>query len=136
MLNVTDVLDDPDFLAPFTVIRAVERVTEKGRAERTEETFTAAGCVQPATAREREVLPEGERDRETLVIYTRTALRTGDEAEGTAADAIDVNGVRYTVSAVEAWPHYVRALAQRTQADAGNLAAREGGRYLEAQGNG
>lgn len=112
-MDISFLLDDPAFCVAFTVLRRTESVNDNGRAERAEERLPMTGNVQPAGPRELERLPEGERDRETLVIYTRAPLRVGDEGTGTAADIVVYGGARYTVSAVEPWPGYTRALAQR-----------------------
>lgn len=113
MMDISFLLDDPDFCVSFTVLRRAETVDDKGRAGHSEEAQSMTGVVQPAGPRELERLPEGERDRETLSIYTRTPLRVGNVDAGTAADIVVYGGGRYTVSAVETWPGYTRALAQR-----------------------
>lgn len=115
MLDVSALLDDTAFCFSFTCLRRVESVNDYGRAEYEETATPMTGAVQPATARELERLPEGERDRETLVIYTRQPLCVGNLAEGTAADCVLYNDARYTVAAVETWPGYTRALAQKEQ---------------------
>ncbi len=113
MLDVSALLDDTTFCTLFTVLRLTESVNDHGRAEYAEASTSMTGVVQPATARELERLPEGERDKETLTIYTRQPLRVGNLANGTAADCVQYNGARYTVAAVETWPGYTRALAQK-----------------------
>lgn len=113
MMDVSFLLDDPDFCMVFTVLRRSEAVNSKGRAEHAEERLHMTGVVQPASPREREVLPEGDRDRETLVLYTRRPLRVGSPADGTAPDCVLYGGARYAVAAVETWQGYTRALAQR-----------------------
>lgn len=113
MLDVSALLDDQSFCTPFTVVRSAEVVNDKGRAAYVEVSTPITGVVQPATARELDRLPEGERDKETLTIYTRQPLRVGNLANGTAADCVLYNGARYTVAAVETWPGYTRALAQK-----------------------
>ena len=117
MLDVSALLDDPAFCTVFSVLRRSESVNSKGRAEHTSDALIMTGVVQPATPRELEVLPEAERDRETLVIYARQPLRVGDAADGTAADWILYRRARYSVSAVETWPGYTRALASRERKD-------------------
>lgn len=113
MLDVSALLDETAFCTTFTVLRITEAVNDHGRAEYAEASMPMTGVVQPATARELDRLPEGERDKETLTIYTRQPLHVGNLPEGTAADCVLYNGARYTVSAVETWPGYTRALAQR-----------------------
>lgn len=113
MLDVSALLDDKAFCAPFTVLRKTESVNDKGRAEYVDASMPMIGVVQPASARELDRLPEGERDKETLTVYTRQPLRVGNLADGTSADCVVYNGARYTVAAVETWSGYTRALAQK-----------------------
>lgn len=113
MMDISFLLDDPAFNISFTVVRRTETVNDRGRAEFIEEHAAMIGVVQPATARELERLPEGERDKETLTIYTRQPLRVGSVADGTATDRVLYGGTTYFVAAVETWPGYTRALVQR-----------------------
>lgn len=110
-LDISYLLSDPDFCAAFTVERCVEAVDDKGRAQLTSEVLPWRGVVQPATPRELERLAEGDRDRETITVYSRVPLRVGQRPEGTAADVILWQGQRYEVASVEPWHGYVRALA-------------------------
>ena len=113
MIDISFLLNDPAFNVSFTVVRRAETVNIRGRAEFIEEHAAMTGVVQPAAAHELERLPEGERDKETLTIYTRQPLRVGSVADGTATDCVLYGGARYFVAAVETWPGYTRALVQR-----------------------
>lgn len=114
-LDISFLLSDPDFCAAFAVERFTEAVDDKGRAQLRGERLPWRGVVQPATARELERLPEGDRDRETITVYSREPLRVGQrpggDTECPAADVIHWQGQRYEVASVEPWPGYVRALA-------------------------
>lgn len=110
-LDISYLLSDPDFCAAFTVERCAESVDDKGRAQLAATSLPWRGVVLPATPRELERLPEGDRDRETITVYSREPLRVGQRPEGTAADVILWQGQRYEVASVEPWPGYVRALA-------------------------
>lgn len=77
-------------------------------------TFTIRASVQPATGRELQRLPEGERVRDWLAIWTPTLLRT---QEGSSApDRISIDGYTYEVAIVDDWMSeggYCKAIAQR-----------------------
>ena len=60
--------------------------------------------VQPADGEALETLPEGERTSDAILVMTRTPLRTGSQFEGTRADEVIVDGVRYQVRTVKRWP--------------------------------
>ena len=91
----------------FTVER-VDRSTgswSKGqRVEGTSSTFTARGSVQPITGRELQLVPELDREKENIKIYTETELIDKDVVTR-------ANGLKYQVQAVSDWtpygiPHY------------------------------
>lgn len=110
-LDVAYLLGDPDFCVAFAVERCAEAVDDKGRTQMAGEVLPWQGVIQPATPRELERLPEGDRDRETITVYSREPLRIGQRPENTVADVILWRGQRYEVVNVEPWPGFVHALA-------------------------
>ena len=110
-LDVAWLQDDPDFCVSFTVERVCGTVSDKGRAAFQTETQAACGVIQPATMRELERLAEGDRMRESIVVYAREPLSLGQRPEGPAADVIIWKDQRYEVMSVESWPGYQRAIA-------------------------
>ena len=112
VLDVSFLLSDPDFCAAFGIERCSETVDDMGRAHLACEVLPWRGVVQPAGPRELERLAEGDRDRETITVYSREPLRVGQRPEGSGPDVILWQGERYEVVNVEPWPGYVRALAQ------------------------
>lgn len=66
----------------------------------TDSTFT--GSVQPLGGRDRQVLPEGLRQRDGRKVYCdRGTLRTDDQHTGNVADEVLINGIAYTVVHVD-----------------------------------
>ena len=116
--DLTELLRDPDFAEPFHVTRR-EAVDDGGDDYRLEQSeLEAVGSVQPATPAELERLPEEDRDKETIAVFTAFPLRAG--GRGTARpDRITLlrSDATYLVVAVEPWVHlgctWCRALAQR-----------------------
>lgn len=103
MTEFLAMLTDPELGAVnFTVERVTSSIDNKGRAKETAETHVAQGSVQPATGKERELLPEGERTSETIAVYTPFALRMNDEGN-VKADIIISQGKRYRVAMVQPW---------------------------------
>lgn len=117
-MDLSVLLTDPDFARPFAVIRRTERVDERGRADYAQERFDALGSIQPATPKELERLPEGDRHKETVAVFTATALRAGDEETGTAPDWLERHGALYEVTSLDNWTTegFCHALAQRVTA--------------------
>lgn len=84
-------------------------------------TITVVGAVQPGGMRELMTLEEGDRSKDTLTIWTQTALLTEDEVAQRAADRIVYGGEVWQVRRVESFGltpelrHY-HAIAIREQA--------------------
>ena len=79
-------------------------------------TVTTEAIVQPSTPREVERLPENERTREAITIFTRYALRGSFVNTQQPADEVIWESRRYTVRLVEPWEQqarYARAIAVR-----------------------
>jgi hypothetical protein len=56
------------------------------------------GSPQPMRGADRQVLPEGVRQRESLKVYCdQGTLRTADQHAGVPADEVEIDTVRYTV---------------------------------------
>ncbi len=95
------------FNTPITVRRTTEATTfVNGLAQLVTsiDTFHLNGVsVQPLTGRERELLPEGIRDRELKKIYSRCPLLSIDVQGKVHADRIDDYGQEYVVQSVENW---------------------------------
>lgn len=77
-------------------------VTVPGVAPETR--LTATISFQVVGGREIDLLPEGERTKESRKGYTTTLLRTTDEQNATAADEIEADGRLWKVVRVDAFP--------------------------------
>lgn len=66
--------------------------------------------IQPIREREIQYLPEGRRNREAIVIYTDTEIRTLDEGANLPPDIVFARGKSYEVARVwyhtTPWLHY------------------------------
>lgn len=110
MLNISDILDDPDFIVPLVLERRTEKMDEYGRASHEGTRLEIMANIQPLSPKELERLPEADRNKELLVVYSRSMIRgTGP---GIAPDVIFWQGRPYEVSGVEAWPGWWRATIQ------------------------
>jgi hypothetical protein len=54
------------------------------------------------------ILPSGVRITDTLVLYTKTALKVDDESNGVTADEVNIDGVLYKVFVERNWNRYLR----------------------------
>ena len=68
------------------------------------ETNTSTDAVvQPSSPREVEQLPEGERVRESITVYTGSALIASSVDNANRGDEVSWDGRRYQVRVVEDW---------------------------------
>lgn len=78
--------------------------------------LTVEAVVVPASGRQLERLPEGQRSKDTIAIYSPTELRTAS-VDGPPADRLTWQGASYEVQSVKPWNEaggFFEALAVRT----------------------
>lgn len=97
MIDLSDIVNDPDFATAFEVETRAEKVGDDGRATFDVATQMATGVVIPdGESLKRQ--PDGSRLSGSIEVYTCNALWPADEAR--QADVVIWNGARYTVMAV------------------------------------
>ena len=90
--------------ASYTVTRFAQGAYENGRFVRGAPTqFTIRALIQPTRGQDLLRLPEGERTRELVTIYTTDELHTANAPGGAAADRVTWRGETYEVQGVERW---------------------------------
>jgi galactose-6-phosphate isomerase len=103
LLDVTDVLDDPDFNDFFSVRRPALVATSGGTAAETDQTFTqCVGVVTPASAADMQLLPEGSFQQGVISIITKFRLQSGKGVDF-GPDIVYWHGASYTVMHVGDW---------------------------------
>ncbi|MCM3141662.1 hypothetical protein [Brevibacillus sp. MER 51] len=116
MINVSEVITDPDFAQQFQVFRKSGEWS-KGRSGSSEVPIIMTGIVTVADAKTLEQLPEGDRVTGLMCFYSTQELHTTRE-EGTS-DQIEWRGERYRVKQV--FPYgdygYFKAVGQRMEGD-------------------
>lgn len=74
--------------------------------------FNIVASIQPVgPGKEGDLLPEGDRTKDAIRIYTETELRVSDSVAGTKGDQIDFRDRTYEVRAKAVWtptdiPHF------------------------------
>lgn len=113
LLDVTDVLDDPDFLdTTLALVRRVVAQQQDGTARGAGGPIPFAGVVIPDGGQELIQTPEGNQVQGDITIYTRTPLTAGDANYD--ADVVHWNGSAYRVIATKPWLYasaYTQAVA-------------------------
>ena len=100
--ELLDVITDPDLGGcEFAYLRVTETVDSKGRSALTGMLQATQGNIQPAPGKERELLPEEDRVKAAILIFTPAELTVGQGA--TKADRIQYQGNIYRVALAEPW---------------------------------
>ena len=98
LLDVSDVLLDPDFADTITVYRQAVTVGSDGRSVRVQTSFTTGAVVTPDKFSTLQRQAEGSNVSETITVTTQ--FRLTSSTDGYDADEILWNGKRYVVIAV------------------------------------
>jgi hypothetical protein len=128
LLDVSELMWDPDFCDEFTYVRNFVTINNYGEAVQTPTTLTAYGSIQPINSRTYDIFPDLTRISGSLECYTTTAL-TCVSTNPLASDLVLWNGLTYVVQAISSdysnWGggHYVAVLALQDllSADPGTL---------------
>lgn len=123
LLDVTELLLDPDCVSTFDLERRTEYVGSNGRATIAFERFPdLVGSIQPISGKTLELFPDLARASDQIEIYTMSRLLVATYR--TAGDMIVWQSRRYTVLAVRDFTNYgagfvvaIAALRDLTQAD-------------------
>ncbi|MCG4261368.1 hypothetical protein K6W36_12410 [Acetobacter senegalensis] len=99
LLDVADILDDPDFNQRIVVDRTEKETDERGETICKTTPMEFIGVAVPITAQELIRLPDAERLSGGLTVYSRFPLVAGDGA--ITADVVTVNQRCYTVISVD-----------------------------------
>ena len=119
MPDISIALLDPELgFLRFTVRRLTYRLSQ-GTTTVTHADHTAEGCIHPGTPEMVQLLPEEERHKELIAIYTSFPLSMGSNPGGvtwTAADRILYDGKVWKLARLRDWSlfGYYQALAVLT----------------------
>ena len=115
MIDLSDLMHDPDFCEPF-VIRRRKGVWEDGIFVPKNEEIKIIGIVEPTTGEDLKTLPEADKVSGMMTFYTKEAVTLGTEEQ--QSDEIICRGSRYKVVQVQDWSRHgfykcIAALAGR-----------------------
>ena len=95
-MSLSQVIDCIGRREPFRVIRPMGGVDVKGEYQRNPpQDFPATGAIQQADPKMLEKLPEGERSKEALIVFTETELRNVRAAKDGEADILKMRGAEW-----------------------------------------
>lgn len=117
MLNVSEILSDPDFIQPLSVTRSTGAFVAGGY-QSTPTTLTLGAVVTVAKERDLAQVAEGDRVTGAILLYSSSEVfltRAGTAGDG-PSDVITWRGDQYRLAKV--WPYgdygYWKALGVRT----------------------
>lgn len=91
---------------PVTVMRPQPGIWHDGSwLESQPATVVIRASVQPAKERDLERLPEGQRTKGAIRVFSKDAIYTADEGAGRRADRITHAGRHWEVATVDHWDH-------------------------------
>ena len=102
-LDVNRVLLDAHFRTTVTLCRRAVTIDAHGRTAVTETTTPIGAVVRPATEKDLERLPEGDRDRGHIKVLSESEMTAGTEA--VQPDEIIWSGSRWVVKTCDSWQY-------------------------------
>jgi len=106
LLDVTDVLSDPDFANSLTCERITQTIGEDGIAVNSAQLFPFKGVVTNNLGDILDRAAIGEHIKGNISVYTRFALQDGKD--GYTADIVRWRNRRFTVANVSDYSHFGR----------------------------
>ena len=130
MIDIFTALPDPELgFLQFTVRRLTYRLSQ-GTTTVTHADHTAEGCIHPGAPEMAQLLPEEERHKDMIAVYTSFPLSMGINPGGitwTAADRILYDGRVWKLARLRDWSQfgYYQALAVGTDESVQGLGIRD-----------
>ena len=114
MINLGYLMTDPLFATPYTVLRRTGEYVEGEWEESELEELQYYGPVQPATEREIEQLPEGDRQGSIMKFFCKPPNKLYISGDNGLSDEIMFAGRKYKIISVKDWERYgyIRAFAK------------------------
>jgi hypothetical protein len=99
MIDVSEVVNDPDLAQAFMIQRSTQGAFLFGVWQTKQETVPCYGPVRPASSREINMLPEGDRVGEIKAFWSSTPLygTRATTGKGESSDILVWNGLYYRV---------------------------------------
>lgn len=101
LIDVVEILSDPDFAQDFVVVRSNRSVSAQGLTVDSPGLFQTYGVILPLSGAQLAMLPEAERTGAFITVITPFALYALTDT--TAADQVQWHGNNYMVRSVNDW---------------------------------
>ena len=113
LIDVSDALEDPDYVDEFTYIRTEVVTAPTGRGiTKSQQTFTGIGSIQAHTGQELHRMGDAEFNSGMIKVITKELLTAG--SDDYTADVVLWKGAGYTVTNIEDWSNYGEGYVRAT----------------------
>lgn len=112
LVDVTELLSDPDFVDPVTQIKRVSQANSFGENVITSVPFETIGSVQPASGKVINRLPEALRVADVKSFWIKGEITATEPGKYT--DIIVCKGKRYQVQSVQDWSNFGEGYCEGT----------------------
>jgi hypothetical protein len=115
MIDVSDVVNDPDFATAFTIQRSAGSFVDGVWNPGTPTNVAMWGSIQPASDKEVSALPEGDQISAAIKVYSTQPIYTTAANPAGVSDIVVWNNEQYRVLKLLPWQGngYYRAIAAR-----------------------
>jgi hypothetical protein len=104
LIDVSDLLLDPDFINNLTLIHRTTAVNARGENQLTETSQETVGSVQPAPAKDIQRLPDALRMSDVRKFWIKAEILADGDSQ--YPDLIEFQGKRFQIINVEPWLNY------------------------------
>ena len=106
MINVSDIVSDPDFNEPLVIMRSSGGQFGLGGFTDTPVPIKTYGIATPAKPEELQQVPEGSRVSGMMTFRSVTPFFLSNESTATNADIVVWRGLNYRIIYVFPWDHF------------------------------
>lgn len=112
LIDVSELLVDPDFVDPITQIKRVPTIDTSGTQTFTETPFETIGSVQPASTATIQKMPEALRVANLRSFWIKGIITY--QSTGQYPDILVFKGKRYQVNSVSDWSNFGEGYTEGT----------------------
>lgn len=99
MIDVSEILNDPDMCEGFTILRPSGQFVAGGYQQNVPQSISSFGAIRNTSGAELDMVPEGDRNRELISI--RTTTQVFETNKGQTSDMVLYHNFQYRVVTVK-----------------------------------
>lgn len=110
LIDVSELMSDPDFVDAISVITRYPTIDYLGQNHLAESSINSVGCVQPASYKEIQRVPEAQRVSDMSSFWFKGVITA--TAPGKYSSVLVFKGQRYQVLTVADWSNFGEGYTQ------------------------